>query len=167
MNYKKTAGSAFAIIIGLLFAVFWKGDVNLAKRFGNKANQERTHSPDSTKNAQRKEKKFHAKKTKRSHAKRTLKPVIVIGPHGRDEDIAPTLDRIKRGEKFPHRNDGTRFGNREKRLPLKARNYYLEYVHPTKGRRGPGGQRVILGNEKEIFYTPDHYKTFQRVNNAY
>ncbi|MEM7205997.1 MAG: ribonuclease domain-containing protein [Planctomycetota bacterium] len=88
--------------------------------------------------------------------------VMVRGPDG-PVDIGPTLERIEKGVKHSHRNDGSTFQNRERRLPIKARGYYREYVHPTPGQRGPGAQRVVLGKEGEIYYTPDHYRSFQRV----
>jgi len=78
-------------------------------------------------------------------------------------DLKPTLDRIERGEANRHRNDGTTFQNREGRLPKKSSGYYKEYVHPTPGESGPGPQRIILGKEGEIWYTPDHYKTFMEI----
>ena len=78
-------------------------------------------------------------------------------------DLQPTLDRITRGEKNSHRNDGSTFGNRERRLPQKSSGYYTEYVHPTKGISGPGPQRVIVGKGGDIWYTPDHYETFKKI----
>jgi RHS repeat-associated protein len=75
-------------------------------------------------------------------------------------ELRPTLDRINRGERFPHRNDGSIFGNREGRLPQRPYGYYREYVHPTPGVEGPGAQRLVIGQEGEIYYTPDHYRTF-------
>ena len=78
-------------------------------------------------------------------------------------DLQPTLDRIARGEKNTHRNDGWTFGNRERRLPQKPSGYYTEYVHPTKGLNGPGPQRVIFGKGGDIWYTPDHYETFKKI----
>ena len=78
-------------------------------------------------------------------------------------DLKPTLDRIERGEENQHRNDGTSFQNRENRLPRKPAGYYKEYVHPTKGEYGPGPQRVIIGKEGEVWYTPDHYKSFKKI----
>ena len=78
-------------------------------------------------------------------------------------DLQPTLDRIARGERNSHRNDGSTFGNRERRLPQKPSGYYTEYVHPTKGINGPGPQRVILGRNGEVWYTPDHYETFKKI----
>lgn len=93
---------------------------------------------------------------------RRPKTLIVQGPRGRT-DLVPTLLRIERGEKHSHRNDGSVFQNREKRLPRKARGYYREYVHPTRGMRGPGPQRLVIGNGDEVYYTADHYETFRRI----
>jgi ribonuclease T1 len=78
-------------------------------------------------------------------------------------DLQPTLDRIARGERNSHRNDGSTFGNRERRLPQKQQGYYTEYVHPTKGINGPGPQRVIFGKGGDVWYTPDHYETFKKI----
>ncbi len=78
-------------------------------------------------------------------------------------DLQPTLDRIARGDRNTHRNDGSTFGNRERRLPQKPSGYYTEYVHQTKGINGPGPQRVIVGKGGDIWYTPDHYETFKKI----
>jgi filamentous hemagglutinin len=81
-------------------------------------------------------------------------------------DLRPTLDRIAAGRSFPHRNDGSIFQNRPFRgtrtpgLPVKPGGYYREFVHPTPGVSGPGPQRIIVGQGGEIYYTPDHYRTF-------
>lgn len=81
-----------------------------------------------------------------------------------DVDLGPTLARIRAGVPFPHKNDGSVFTNKEGLLPKKPFGYYREYVHPTPGVSGPGPQRVIIGNGGEIYYTPDHYKTFIPVD---
>jgi len=75
-------------------------------------------------------------------------------------NLKGTLERISKGEKFPHRNDGSIFKNNEGLLPSKPLGYYNEYVHPTPGMPGPGAQRVIIGQGGEVYYTPDHYKSF-------
>jgi RHS repeat-associated protein len=75
-------------------------------------------------------------------------------------EVRNTLDRIRAGEGYPHRNDGTVFQNREGLLPPKADGYYREWVHPTPGVQGPGLQRVVTGQGGEAYYTPDHYRTF-------
>ena len=80
-------------------------------------------------------------------------------------DINPTLKRIRAGRRLRHRNDGAYFQNRERRLPRKTdRKYYREFVHKMKGFPFPGPQRVIIGKSGEVYYTPDHYRSFTRVN---
>jgi RHS repeat-associated protein len=79
-------------------------------------------------------------------------------------DLKPTLDRIRSGGGFPHRNDGSVFRNREGLLPQQPGGYYTEFVHPTPGVNGPGPQRVITGQGGELYYTPDHYGTFIPLN---
>lgn len=78
-------------------------------------------------------------------------------------DLGPSIDRILKGKRHPHRNDGAVFRNRENRLPSKPRAYYREYVHPTQDVRGPGPQRLLVGSGGEWYYTPDHYETFVRL----
>ena len=75
-------------------------------------------------------------------------------------DLKPTLDRIASGGKFPHRNDGSIFKNMEGLLPKQNAGYYREFVHPTPGAKGPGAMRVVTGQGGEMWFTPDHYKTF-------
>lgn len=81
-----------------------------------------------------------------------------------DVDLAPALARIERGERDPHRNDGSVHRNREGRLPRQAdRDYYREYVVRTPGLRSVGPQRLVIGKNGETYYTPDHYQSFVRV----
>lgn len=82
------------------------------------------------------------------------------------KSIEETLRRIERGEKFPHRNDGAVFHNAEGHLPKRSEGFYKEYVVPTPGEHGPGPRRLIIGQGHEIYYTPDHYVTFIRVDRA-
>jgi filamentous hemagglutinin len=79
-------------------------------------------------------------------------------------DLQPTLDRIKSGVRLPYRHDGAIFRNMEGRLPARPPGYYREYVHPTPGVSGPGPQRIVVGQGGEIYYTPDHYRTFIQIN---
>jgi ribonuclease T1 len=80
-----------------------------------------------------------------------------------DVDLAPVLARIDAGERDPHRNDGSTFQNREGRLPRKPRGYYTEYVVRTPGLREVGPQRLVLGRDGDVWYTPDHYDSFVQV----
>jgi RHS repeat-associated protein len=79
-------------------------------------------------------------------------------------DVRPTLERIRTGTPHPHVNDGAIFQNREGLLPAKPNGYYREYVHPTPGVNGAGPQRIVVGAEGELYYTPDHYATFIPLN---
>jgi RHS repeat-associated protein len=75
-------------------------------------------------------------------------------------DVSPTLNRISSGVKFPHRNDGSIFKNLEGLLPNKPAGYYNEFVHPIPGMKGPGPMRIVTGQGGEMWFTPNHYKTF-------
>lgn len=85
-------------------------------------------------------------------------------------DVAPTIQRIRSKGSFPHRNDGSVFkntvvkGRTVPELPVEPYGYYREYVHPTPGVKGAGPQRVVVGQSGEIYYTPDHYKSFIRLH---
>ncbi|WP_257667143.1 ribonuclease domain-containing protein [Parapedobacter tibetensis] len=75
-------------------------------------------------------------------------------------DLQPTLNRIASGGKFPHRNDGSIFKNLEGLLPKQNSGFYREFVHPTPGVTGPGPMRIVTGQNGQMWFTPDHYKTF-------
>jgi guanyl-specific ribonuclease Sa len=98
-----------------------------------------------------------------------LTPAVSVVDFGRvvhdgPVDIGPTLRRISAGELLrAFRHDGTVFSNREGALPNRPYGFYREYVHPTAGARGPGPQRVIVGRDGSVFYTPDHYATFYPI----
>lgn len=81
-----------------------------------------------------------------------------------DVNLEPTLDRIRQGHRLRYTHDGAAFENRERRLPRQPAGYYREYVHPTPRVGGPGPQRVVVGEGGEVFYTPDHYRTFRRID---
>jgi len=80
-----------------------------------------------------------------------------------DVDVTATLARIKAGKLLRYGNDGSTFQNRERRLPRKPAGYYKEYVHPTPGLPGPGPQRIVMGENGEAYYTPDHYESFRKL----
>jgi len=82
---------------------------------------------------------------------------------GIPDDLPETLDRIAKGLSAPYRNDAAVFNNREGLLPLRAPGYYREYVHPTAGVGGAGPRRVVIGQNGEIYYTSDHYRSFIKV----
>ncbi len=81
-----------------------------------------------------------------------------------DVDLGPAIERIERGERDPHRNDGEVFSNRERRLPDRPRGYYREFVVRTPGIRHAGPQRLVIGRRGEAWYTADHYRSFLRLD---
>ena len=57
---------------------------------------------------------------------------------------------------------GTRFGNYERNLPEKSgRKYYECDIDYHGGRRG--AKRIVYSNDGLIFYTEDHYLTFEQL----
>jgi ribonuclease T1 len=101
-----------------------------------------------------------------------LLALVVLPAFGFQKDVSlsalppearQTLELIQRNGTFPHRQDGRTFGNREKRLPIRAHGYYREYTVPTPGARDRGARRIVAGNGGEFYYTDDHYRSFRRI----
>jgi ribonuclease T1 len=74
-----------------------------------------------------------------------------------------TIYKIERGDSFPYRQDGSIFGNRERRLPIVKYGTYREYTVPTPGARTRGARRIITAPPRIYYYTGDHYQSFRRV----
>jgi ribonuclease T1 len=74
------------------------------------------------------------------------------------------LARIAQGGPHAHRQDGSVFQNREKRLPAQPRGYYREFTVETPGSDDRGARRIITGGDPpvEYWYTQDHYRSFRR-----
>ena len=68
---------------------------------------------------------------------------------------------------FPHDNDGSVFGNRERQLSAKKRGYYREYTVRTPGVAQRGARRIVCGGAKRMpdacYYTSDHYTSFREI----
>ncbi|MEO8364990.1 MAG: ribonuclease [Pseudoxanthomonas sp.] len=112
-----------------------------------------------------------------SESGRQSKPLPLPGPERESGasargDVLPaflppeaheTLRLIARGGPFPHPQDGSVFGNREKRLPSQPRGYYHEYTVDTPGLSHRGTRRIITGGQPPVvyYYTDDHYDTFR------
>lgn len=56
---------------------------------------------------------------------------------------------------------GDRFGNYEGKLPKASGRVYYECDIDTIGRRSRGAKRIIYSNDGLIYYTDDHYETFE------
>lgn len=78
-----------------------------------------------------------------------------------------TLARIRAGGPFPHERDAARFGNRERLLPPRPRDYYREYTVRTPGASHRGARRIVCGGTPRTpdacYYTADHYRSFRRI----
>lgn len=56
---------------------------------------------------------------------------------------------------------GSRFGNYEGTLPEKDGRTYTECDIDTLGAEKRGGKRIVFSNDGLIYYTEDHYETFE------
>ncbi|MBE6754547.1 MAG: ribonuclease [Ruminococcaceae bacterium] len=56
---------------------------------------------------------------------------------------------------------GDRFGNYEGTLPRKKGRYYTECDIDTYGKKSRGAKRIVFSNDGLIYYTDDHYETFE------
>ena len=56
---------------------------------------------------------------------------------------------------------GSRFYNNEKKLPEKNGRKYYECDIDTLGKKSRGSKRIIYSDDGLIYYTSDHYETFQ------
>ena len=79
-------------------------------------------------------------------------------------EAAETVALIDAGGPFPYPGkDGSTFGNFERLLPARARGYYAEYTVPTPGAETRGARRIIAGDGGELYWTEDHYESFERI----
>lgn len=79
-------------------------------------------------------------------------------------EAAETVALIDAGGPFPYPGkDGSTFGNFERLLPARARGYYAEYTVPTPGAETRGARRIIAGDGGELYWTADHYESFERI----
>ncbi len=58
---------------------------------------------------------------------------------------------------------GDRFGNYEGLLPDKDGRIYYECDIDTTGTSGRGAKRIVFSNDGLVYYTADHYKTFEKL----
>ena len=61
---------------------------------------------------------------------------------------------------------GDRFGNREKKLPDDKGRQYYECDIDTLGARKRGAKRIIYSNDGLIYYTGNHYKSFEKTTRS-
>jgi guanyl-specific ribonuclease Sa len=76
--------------------------------------------------------------------------------------ISRTLQNI-RNDTLPYGKDGTIFQNRQNLLPEEPLGYYKEYTVDNSSVTGRGVERLVTGANGDLWYTPDHYKTFIKI----
>jgi guanyl-specific ribonuclease Sa len=96
--------------------------------------------------------------------RRWLKHLLARAKPSHLDDLAPTLARIAAGHRLAFRNDGAIFHEPGKFASPRPPGHYREYVDPTEGMAGPGPRRIIIGQDGELYYTKDHYKSFSKLN---
>jgi ribonuclease T1 len=74
-----------------------------------------------------------------------------------------TLAEIATGPPYQYDRDGVIFENREGLLPEQERGYYEEFTVETPGSADRGARRIIWGLQDELYYTDDHYQSFERI----
>jgi ribonuclease T1 len=78
-------------------------------------------------------------------------------------EVRDTLLKIKSGFNFTHKRDGSIYKNTESLLPQREMGNYREYTVPTPKIENRGSRRLVISKDGEIYYTDDHYQTFQQV----
>lgn len=84
-----------------------------------------------------------------------------------ESDLPPeawdTMQLIYDGGPFPYRQDDETFFNREGILPDRERGYYREYTVETPGWHDRGARRIVAGADGDLYYTEDHYDSFEQI----
>ncbi len=163
MKNKILLFSLMLLLIGTM--CFCNNDNNKVANDYNSQNFSSYNKKDSYKSQKKSKKKNKNNSNKSSEKNNQLNSI----PKIELDSIYSTLDRIEKGIKHPHRNDGSVFRNfpprskKEPLLPKREKGYYREYVVPTPKVRGPGARRLVIGREGEVYYTKDHYDSFIKV----
>jgi ribonuclease T1 len=88
-------------------------------------------------------------------------PIVALG--ALPPEAAATVALIDAGGPFPHDQDGAVFQNREGILPDRRSGYYREYTVETPGSDDRGARRIVTGSDGEMYWTADHYDSFERI----
>jgi RHS repeat-associated protein len=74
----------------------------------------------------------------------------------KDLGLEGEVARINKGEKYGYRDDSSTYHNNNGHLPSGVK--YTEYYTTPTG--APGTNRIVVGNDGNWYFTPDHYETF-------
>lgn len=78
-------------------------------------------------------------------------------------EASDTVALIEDGGPYPYDQDDGTFGNFEGILPDEPRGYYREYTVETPGSPDRGARRIVSGSQGELYWTADHYQSFDRI----
>jgi ribonuclease T1 len=78
-------------------------------------------------------------------------------------EAAETMGLIDSDGPFPYDKDGSTFFNNEQNLPDRDQGYYREYTVETPGSPDRGARRIVAGADGELYWTEDHYESFERI----
>lgn len=76
--------------------------------------------------------------------------------------VTSTIDDIEAGV-TRYLQDGTVFRTSEGLLPKEGAGYYSEYTVENSAYANRGVERIVVGSNGEMYYTPDHYGSFVRI----
>jgi ribonuclease T1 len=103
-----------------------------------------------------------ASKAEHSADDKTLK-LSSIADEQQRQAVVEVAALIDKGGPFRYRKDGTAWENRERRLNKRPPGYYREYTVDTPGENDRGARRIIAGDDGDLYYTADHYRTFVQI----
>lgn len=78
-------------------------------------------------------------------------------------DAQGVVEDIEDGGPFACEKDGSTFGNYEGILPARERGHYAEYTVIVDCSGNRGARRIVAGDDGELYYTADHYASFDKV----
>ena len=80
------------------------------------------------------------------------------------EDAGWKTEGLSLDEACPGKSiGGDRFGNREGKLPKKKGRTWYECDIDHHGERSRGAKRILFSSDGLVYYTEDHYKTFEQL----
>jgi guanyl-specific ribonuclease Sa len=101
----------------------------------------------------------------------TRTEVTGLADPGRRAQVDAVIESMTRTGRPPAgvaqggRRGGARgvFENAEGRLPGQPRGYYQESDVWPRGPDGRGAERLVFGRRGEVWYSGDHYRSFERI----
>jgi guanyl-specific ribonuclease Sa len=76
--------------------------------------------------------------------------------------IETTYKNVEDGN-LTYSKDGTVWNNKDGNLPLEKPGFYKEYTVDNSGTSGRGVERLVIGENGDVYYTADHYATFVKI----